>query len=185
MKGKIKQTQKLYEEKKHIVQTIKNEMSKAIVGQAKLVNRLLVALLCQGHILLEGVPAIRSSFEDTATPVTDGNECECSTEGPDGYLDLVLEFKTEDIVEAIGHVYDGDVLELLLTGKLFNETVIIGADCILIQGEYNNEPHKVANPNPVNNRDADNKDVTITLCFFILLPPITFFSVVHIYHNIG
>ncbi len=45
-------------------------------------------------IRLAGISAIRSSFEDVATPPEDVNECECSTEGSDGYLDLTLKFET-------------------------------------------------------------------------------------------
>ncbi|GAI42690.1 unnamed protein product, partial [marine sediment metagenome] len=41
-------------------------------------------------IRLAEVAPIRSSYEDVVTPVSDGNECECTTEGPDGYLDLTL-----------------------------------------------------------------------------------------------
>lgn len=37
---------------------IKNELHKAIVGQDILIDRLLVALLADGHILLEGVPGL-------------------------------------------------------------------------------------------------------------------------------
>jgi MoxR-like ATPase len=37
---------------------IKNEMQKVIVGQEKMINSLLIGLLCEGHILLEGVPGL-------------------------------------------------------------------------------------------------------------------------------
>ncbi|MHC4625240.1 MAG: hypothetical protein ACYS4W_15200, partial [Planctomycetota bacterium] len=50
---------------------------------------------------LAGVGAIRSACEDVATPVMDGNECDCSWEGPDGYMDLTLKFKTQQLVTAI------------------------------------------------------------------------------------
>lgn len=84
-------------------------------------------------IRLEGVAAIRSNYEDVATPVLDGEECECTTEGPDGYPDLTLKFNTQEIVDAIGQVGDGDVLSLLLTGNLRGiEIPIEGTDCIRI-----------------------------------------------------
>jgi len=41
-----------------IVKNIKNEMAKVIVGQEKLIDALLIALLTRGHILLEGVPGL-------------------------------------------------------------------------------------------------------------------------------
>ena len=40
------------------VKNIKNEIAKVIVGQEKLIDALLIALLTRGHILLEGVPGL-------------------------------------------------------------------------------------------------------------------------------
>ncbi|MFA5502455.1 MAG: MoxR family ATPase [Sulfurovaceae bacterium] len=37
---------------------IKHEISKVVVGQDKMIEALLVGLLCRGHILLEGVPGL-------------------------------------------------------------------------------------------------------------------------------
>ena len=37
---------------------IKNEMQKVIVGQDEMIDALLIGLLCDGHILLEGVPGL-------------------------------------------------------------------------------------------------------------------------------
>jgi WD40 repeat protein len=87
-------------------------------------------------IRLAGVAPIRSSYEDVATPLSDSNECECPTEGTDGFLDLTLKFKTEDIVEAIGEVDHGDELMLELAGVLSDETPIYGSDCIIIRGKH-------------------------------------------------
>ena len=56
-----------------------------------------------------------------------------------------MKFKIQRIVEAIGEVNDGDVLELALTGVLSDETPIEGADCILIRGR-----HKPINPADIN-----------------------------------
>jgi hypothetical protein len=53
-------------------------------------------------LLLEGVAPIRWSIEDVATPVLNGDACECTTEGPDGFSDLTLKFKTQEIVQATG-----------------------------------------------------------------------------------
>jgi hypothetical protein len=90
-------------------------------------------------ILLAGVSVIRHSFEDVAAPVTDANDCNCTTVGPDGLLDLTLKFKTQDIVEELlrteGQLVDGEMLMLELTGVLFGESPIEGADCVLIKGK--------------------------------------------------
>jgi len=44
------------------VHTLKQEMSKVIVGQDLMIERLLIGLLCNGHILLEGVPGLAKSL---------------------------------------------------------------------------------------------------------------------------
>ena len=40
------------------IQTIKQEVAKVVVGQEKMIDGLLIALLCDGHILIEGVPGL-------------------------------------------------------------------------------------------------------------------------------
>ena len=42
-----------------IIDLLSMELSKVIVGQKEMVDRLLVALLSDGHILLEGVPVLQ------------------------------------------------------------------------------------------------------------------------------
>lgn len=44
------------------VPVLKEEMGKVLVGQAELVDRLIVGLLCKGHILLEGVPGLAKTL---------------------------------------------------------------------------------------------------------------------------
>ena len=83
-------------------------------------------------IRLADVAPIRSSLEDVATPV-DGEECECTEEGLDGYTDLTLNFETEEIADALGEVVNGEVLLLTLTGDLSDGTPIEGEDCIRVK----------------------------------------------------
>ncbi len=40
------------------VNEIKKELSKSIIGQENMIDALLIALLCDGHVLLEGVPGL-------------------------------------------------------------------------------------------------------------------------------
>ncbi len=40
------------------IEIIKKEVSKVVVGQEKMIDGLLIALLCEGHILIEGVPGL-------------------------------------------------------------------------------------------------------------------------------
>jgi len=44
------------------IKEVKAEMGKVLVGQAHLVDRLLIGLLCGGHILLEGVPGLAKTL---------------------------------------------------------------------------------------------------------------------------
>jgi MoxR-like ATPase len=45
-----------------LMQHIREEMSKVVVGQDELRNQCLIALLCRGHVLLEGVPGIAKTL---------------------------------------------------------------------------------------------------------------------------
>ena len=40
------------------IQAIKKEVSKVVVGQEKMIDGLLISLLCEGHVLIEGVPGL-------------------------------------------------------------------------------------------------------------------------------
>ena len=47
---------------KELVAEIRDEVARAIVGQEKLIDRLLLALVTDGHILLEGVPGLAKTL---------------------------------------------------------------------------------------------------------------------------
>jgi MoxR-like ATPase len=49
-------------EESSFVALLRNEMSKVIVGQGKMIDRLLIGLLTRGHILLEGVPGLAKTL---------------------------------------------------------------------------------------------------------------------------
>jgi len=49
-------------QKSSFISTISSEMSKVIVGQKNLIESLLIALLSDGHILLEGVPGLAKTL---------------------------------------------------------------------------------------------------------------------------
>lgn len=44
------------------LQSIRKEVGKVVVGQEALIERLLLALLCNGHVLLEGVPGVAKTL---------------------------------------------------------------------------------------------------------------------------
>lgn len=41
-----------------VLQHLKNEISKVIVGHSSMIDSLIVGILCEGHILMEGVPGV-------------------------------------------------------------------------------------------------------------------------------
>ena len=40
------------------IEAIKNEVAKIVVGQEKMIDGLLIGLLCEGHVLIEGIPGL-------------------------------------------------------------------------------------------------------------------------------
>jgi len=50
---------KLYQEK---LSQVRSEISKIVVGQEKIINSILRSILCDGHILVEGVPGIAKTL---------------------------------------------------------------------------------------------------------------------------
>jgi MoxR-like ATPase len=49
-------------EQSRFVAALRTEVAKVIVGQEYLINRLLIALLCNGHVLVEGVPGLAKTL---------------------------------------------------------------------------------------------------------------------------
>ena len=95
-------------------------------------------------VALAGVAPLRWALEDVATPCEPfiGKEgCEdCTTKGPDGYMDISFKFDTQAIVSALSPVEDGDAVVVTLTGNLkeeFGSTAIVGEDvvCIVKKGK--------------------------------------------------
>jgi len=54
------------------IHEIRQEISKVVVGQEKMVESLLIGLICQGHILLEGVPGLAKTTTINALAQTLG-----------------------------------------------------------------------------------------------------------------
>lgn len=82
-----------------------------------------VTVVDPATVELEGVAPLRWALEDVAGPG-------CS--GPDGYLDLTLQFKTQEIADELGAVNDGDVVLLYLTGNLIGGAPFGGYDEVWI-----------------------------------------------------
>jgi MoxR-like ATPase len=58
----LNQLEEIISEQHAVIEKIKLEMDKAIIGQEHLIDSLLIALLADGHILLEGVPGLAKTL---------------------------------------------------------------------------------------------------------------------------
>lgn len=66
----IKELNERIEKESAFVEMIKTEMSKVIIGQKHLLDRLLIGLLSNGHVLLEGVPGLAKTLAITTLAKT-------------------------------------------------------------------------------------------------------------------
>jgi MoxR-like ATPase len=58
----IKTINEMIQRESAFVESLTSEVGKVIVGQKAMVDRLLIGLLCNGHILLEGVPGLAKTL---------------------------------------------------------------------------------------------------------------------------
>ena len=61
----IQQLNDEVERESAFVQRLTGEVGRVIVGQQPMVERLLIGLLCNGHVLLEGVPGLAKTLTIT------------------------------------------------------------------------------------------------------------------------
>jgi Mg-chelatase subunit ChlD len=93
-----------------------------------------VTTIDPASLSLKGIPPLRWNLEDVATPIIDGEDCECLADGADGFADLIVKFSKDDVIAAIGPVSEGDEVVLPLTGMLLDGTDIVGTDCVVVRG---------------------------------------------------
>jgi MoxR-like ATPase len=62
IKDEIKKIHQEIEKESIVVQSITSEVGRAIIGQKYLISRLLVGLIADGHILIEGVPGLAKTY---------------------------------------------------------------------------------------------------------------------------
>lgn len=118
-------------------------------------------------LLLEGVPPLRNALEDVATPA-DGEDCDCTTVGPDGYMDLTLKFAKSEIVAAIGPVENGDLVEVTLSGALLDGTTFEAHDCVLIRAKDSQLPSLAGDDGPVLGPAVPNPFNPVTRISYVL-----------------
>jgi MoxR-like ATPase len=59
-----------YEKESAVLQQVRVEVAKVIVGQEELIEALLLALLCNGHVLIEGIPGLAKTLAVTTLSQT-------------------------------------------------------------------------------------------------------------------
>lgn len=64
----IKELNERIERESVFVDTLRSEMGKVIIGQNHLIDTLLIGLLSNGHILLEGVPGLAKRWPSPRWP---------------------------------------------------------------------------------------------------------------------
>lgn len=58
----MKQSNELIEDLRNNIAAVKTEISKAVVGHNRIIDEVLVCLLCGGHALIEGVPGLGKTY---------------------------------------------------------------------------------------------------------------------------
>ena len=59
-----------YQQESEIPQKVRDEVAKVIIGQEELIEALLLALLCNGHVLIEGIPGLAKTLAVTTLSQT-------------------------------------------------------------------------------------------------------------------
>jgi hypothetical protein len=85
-------------------------------------------------IQIAGVSPVRSHIADVATPVINGEDCECNELEGDGIDDLTLKFKTQELLMALDLTPTSDPIPVTLTGQLLDGTPFEISDCIVLRG---------------------------------------------------
>jgi hypothetical protein len=95
-----------------------------------------VAEIDPDSVRLEGVAALGSDYGDVATPflpyLDKSDALDCTADGSDGFTDLKLNFRNQDISARLGPLTPGEVRVLNLTGELHDGTPIIGEDVVVV-----------------------------------------------------
>ncbi len=59
-----------YQQESEVLQQVRKEVAKVIIGQEDLVESMLLALLCNGHVLIEGIPGLAKTLAVTTLAQT-------------------------------------------------------------------------------------------------------------------
>ena len=102
------------------VRTLKQEMSKVIVGQEKMINALLIGLFSNGHILLEGVPGLAKTTTIKALSATLGLEHKRVQFTPDLLPSDIIGAEIYDPKSSLFKIKNGPIFTNLLLADEIN-----------------------------------------------------------------
>ena len=86
----------MHSDPRQALAAVRAEVAKAVVGQDQLVTGLLIALVADGHVLLEGVPGVAKTLLARTVAAT----LSLSAKRPRPCLTLVVEFVTIPATQA-------------------------------------------------------------------------------------
>lgn len=89
---------------------------------------------CAGGGSIAPIPAM-THVEDVSRPYTGGDECGCTTQGPDGFPDLTFKFDRPAMEQALGlGAYPNmSNVKLVIVGETLNGCSFLGLDCVRVQ----------------------------------------------------
>ena len=82
-------------------------------------------------LYLENAAPLKIQYRDVTRPSRPG-ECDCSDEGGDGFRDIVMQFKLEDVLADIATVADGASLKWTFSGSTKSGKSFRVTDCVVI-----------------------------------------------------
>lgn len=97
--------------------------------------------------LLERLPPLAWRFEDVTGPQR-GDSCDCRQRRADGVEDLVLEYRSGDVLALLDPVEQHETRVLRLDGTLLDGTYFRGADCVTVVGAAPPPRAAAAEPRP-------------------------------------
>ena len=102
------------------IQAVKKEVSKVVVGQEKIIDGLLIALMCEGHILIEGVPGLAKTTTVNALSKALGLEFKRTQFTPDLLPSDILGAEIYDPQNNIFKIKKGPIFTNLLLADEIN-----------------------------------------------------------------
>ena len=78
---------------------------------------------------------VRFAYQDVTGPYDGGEDCGCTTRGPDGFLDLVFKFERRDVRNELNlnQFPRWSFVRLFVTGTTLDGCKFISSDCIRVQ----------------------------------------------------